>query len=127
MGSYGNEEIEDCGLLGLVGRELQLTEEGEDGCTVRDHLVSRWRQTGEKDPLLEPIKIAEEVKYLWEYWVSMHRRRDSGEAISHQEIYSWSQLRGIRLLPFELKALDAMEGVYWKITNERLRAKLAKK
>ena len=41
----------------------------------------------------------------------MSKRRGS-DSISNQEMQSWASTRGIRLLPFEIDALDALEDCY---------------
>lgn len=48
------------------------------------------------------------------FWTLDGRRQGNGHAalaISHQEIDACSRLYGVRLAPWELRALDAMEGV----------------
>jgi hypothetical protein len=51
--------------------------------------------------------------YLWGWFLELNRRRPSGGmgpgSIGHQDIKAWCSLRGIRLAPWELDALDDLE------------------
>ena len=87
-----------------------------DEATVREHLLSVYRQTGVLPEQLQPVDCPDEIGYLWEYFLSMHKRRTSNgygaNTIASAEMHSWAWLRGVTLLPFELDALDSVEAAY---------------
>jgi hypothetical protein len=127
IGSYGarNEDgtpIPDSGLLGFAGRETELSMRQEDGATLRKHLESHERQSGERHPLLEPVECDDSVKYLWEYFCSMNTRRtNSGfgyNPITDEGVEAWARRRGYRLERFENVALDALEQLFLSIQSK---------
>lgn len=121
IGSYGARDekrrpIPDSGLLGFVGRELELAAPQPDGCTLREHLKNFQRQSGEHEPLLDPVECDDAVKYLWQYLLSMNARRTYNgfgpNPITDEGVEAWARRRGIRLERWEHKALDALEQLY---------------
>ena len=121
IGSYGaldgdGKPIQDSGLLGFAGRETELSARQDDGATLRAHLESHERQSGERHPLLNPIECDESVKYLWGYFQDMNLRRTSNgfgyNPITDDGVEAWARRRGYRLEPFENHALDALEVMY---------------
>lgn len=108
------------GLLGFVGNSVLLSAKQEDGATLRDHLLSHWRQEKfdpEKKPeLLEEVEYDECLEYLWDYFLDMSKRRTSNgfsyNPITHEGLEAWQRRRGIRFEPFEYEILDAIEVTY---------------
>jgi hypothetical protein len=51
--------------------------------------------------------------HVWGWFLELNRRRPAGGmgpgSIGHQDILAWCRLRGIRLAPWELDALDDVE------------------
>ena len=87
---------------------------------MSDHLRSMWRQDGwapEKMPAqLEPVECDEAIKYLWAYFCRLSARRQNNgmglSPISHSDFAAWEQREGIKLLPFEVDALNALERAF---------------
>lgn len=120
------KSIPDSGLLGFAGREIALTTVQSDGATLRVHLESFERQSGEHQELLDPVECDDSIKYLWEYFCSMNTRRTNNgfgpNPITDEGVVAWERRRGIKLESFENKILDALEVLYLNI-----QAKAAKK
>lgn len=87
--------------------------------------MTHWRQHGyaedKRPPQLRPVEVPECIQYLWGYFLDMNRRRTSNgfsvNPITEEGVVSWARRRGIRLLPFENRLIDAMEEVYIRIKN----------
>lgn len=98
----------------------------EDGSTLRDAHMSLWRQNffkpEEMPEELKPVDCPDNVKYLWEYFLSMSKRRTSNgfgyNPLTDQQVESWARRRGITLLPFENMLLDELEPVFLSIVNK---------
>lgn len=111
--------------MGFAGNEVELSERQGDGSTLRDHLMSHWRQSGyaeDKMPeQLRPVEHNESAAYLWEYFCDMSRRRTSNgfslNPITDEGVEAWARRRRVRLLPFEHRLIDAMEEVFLRIKN----------
>jgi hypothetical protein len=67
-------------------------------------------------PELEAIECPEEMLYVWEYFRGMCARRQHNgrnfEPLSNTEIEAWARLRGVRLTPSEVQAIDELEMMY---------------
>ena len=76
--------------------------------------------------MLDPVEYDESVEYLWRYFQDMNVRRTSNgfgpNPITEEGVEAWARRRGIRLVPFENRILDALEVMYLNI-----QAKAAKK
>lgn len=94
-----------------------------DGSTFRADLESIRRQTGQTPPELEPVECPSEVKYIWDHWLSMEKRRQGQNPISWEGVESWARLRGIDLTAFEMDMLDLIEGLYFKEVRKMREAK----
>jgi hypothetical protein len=68
------------------------------------------------------IPCPEEVKYLWEYFKRMNKRRTTNgysvNPITDEGVEAWARRRGIVFTPFENDMLDALEAVYLSIKNK---------
>lgn len=114
--------MEDHGLLGFAGRQMELSQSTGDGSTVRDHMLSEFRQTGQLPELLQPVPCQSAIKYLWDYWAALNfRRPDASTPISYREIQAWCWLTGIRLSAFEMECLDVLERLNFKVRGDYLR------
>ena len=62
---------------------------------------------------MEEPEIPEFGRYLWEWFVELHSGRSAGMAgpdpISWRDIADWSALTGIKVLPWEVRAIRAMD------------------
>ncbi len=71
--------------------------------------------------MLRPVECPDEVKYLWEYFLSMSRRRTSNgfgpNPIPDEGVEAWARRHRIQLQSFENQALDAIESMYLSIQS----------
>jgi len=115
--------IPDSGLLGFAGRETALSARQEDGATLREHLQSHERQSGERHPLLEDVECDESIIYLWDYFCSMNARRTGNgfglNPITDEGVEAWARRRGIRLERFENYALDMLEQLFLSLQSKK--------
>ena len=85
-----------------------------------------WRQDGfdpdKMPPELQPVECDQCVRYLWNYFLDMSRRRSGNgyghNPISHEGVEAWARSRRITLQPFEHQMLDAIETVFISIMNK---------
>jgi len=72
---------------------------------------------------LESAFCPVEVKYLWEWFVQLSAKRTSNgfgsNRISDVEIMAWSNLRQIKLTPFDMQAIDAMDNIFMQFQNSK--------
>ncbi|WP_424813570.1 phage tail assembly chaperone [Roseococcus sp. YIM B11640] len=64
----------------------------------------------------------EAAAYLWDWFLEMHRARGGGmgpAAITHQDIEAWGRLKGVRLAPWELEAIQALDGTWLAVQAEK--------
>jgi hypothetical protein len=110
-------------LIQYVENEWTLSEIQSDGATLRDHLESVWRQSGNRPEQLEAVECPSEIKYLWFYFCQLHARRGSSgmgpNPISYAEIEAWSRLQHVKLSAFEVGVLDRLEALYLKRAAEQ--------
>jgi hypothetical protein len=66
-------------------------------------------------PELLPVDFHPVVRYIFDYWSSLNRRRVAFNPISDLDIFAWSSLRGIPLNSFELDVLERLEDLYFKV------------
>ena len=124
--------MSDSGLLGFAGREMQLAAMMPDGATLRDHLMSDWRQRGYSEAdipeLLVPVEVAQELKYLWVMFAQLNSRRTTNgmsvNPISHSDFEAWERREvirptGIPLTSFEVKTLNMLEQVFLKASQPK--------
>jgi hypothetical protein len=94
------------------------------------HLENLQQQTGITDLMLVPAECVEQSKYLYDYFLSMNRRRVNNGygplAITHMEMMAWAQLHGVGLSPFEVEVLDSIEDKYLQRCQARIRRELEK-
>ena len=103
-------------MLAYAMREFELNARQEDGLPLRAHLDSLARQTGVVPEGFEPIPCPEELRHLWEYFVSMSARRTSNgfgpNPITDEGVEAWARRRRVTLTAVENAALDALENAY---------------
>lgn len=95
----------------------------KDGVSLYDHLVQIQKQTGFKDPQLEPLTFPAGSIYLWNWFWELDKGRSGtgfGPApLAYTEILAWSVLTHNNPTPFEIAVLKDMD-------SERLLVKKAK-
>ena len=104
-------------LANFAQAEFALEVRQKDGCSLRDHLESAWKQSGEKpQELIDAPPLPESGRYLWEYYLELHHRRVNygwGHIpLGYGEILAWRTLTRRRLDPWELSALLEIDGAY---------------
>ena len=78
------------------------------------HLQRACANTGQADPLLEPLTPPECLTALWGLWRTVARTRQSGMApqpLTHQEIEAACRLYSVALTPWEVETLLQLDGV----------------
>lgn len=106
-------------MIGFAESEFNLNKRGEDGCTVKDHLLAAWNATGQKPQALEDAPtIPEGVEPVWVWFLELHSTRGSNgmgaNPISYQELAAWSALTRTTLSPWEVKMLRLIDQEYLK-------------
>lgn len=90
---------------------MKLGARQADGSTLRAHLQAEARVTGEPDPrlLVRPPLGGEQ---LWAAFSALAAARPMGMAagaVPMSEIAAWQALHGVRLSPWEVETLIAMD------------------
>ena len=99
--------------------EFALSARQEDGASLRDHLLSAYDQTGVLDPqIAEAPPLPPATGYLWAHWRSLDGERhytDHGlpQRLRSLDIGAWAALRRVRLDPWELDAILALERAFF--------------
>lgn len=96
---------------------------GGKGNTLRDQLMSVWRQTGIKPKQLDELpELPESCYHLWKIFIDLHNtRQNSGfgvSPISYLEIEAYSRLYSIELDPWELDLLKKFDSEVLAIIAE---------
>lgn len=91
---------------------MQLGARQPDGASLREHLQSGAAQTGRADPrLLAAVPAAGAA--LWQAFIDLASARPAhmggAGAIPPSELQAWQQLHGLRLSPWEIDTLAAMD------------------
>lgn len=82
---------------------MRLSAAQPDGCSLREHLQMAAR-AGHVDPMLLH-EIPAEAAAVWAAFVDLSGLRP----IPPSEIDAWQRLHGVRLTPWELDCLKAMD------------------
>jgi hypothetical protein len=105
-------------LVRFASAQFVLNELQEDGCTLRDHLLSGYKQTGVKSPELEVENPPDEAEYVWGYFLSLAARRrfseHGPERISWIDIQAWLNVTRTKIEPWELNAILAIDNAYFE-------------
>ena len=91
---------------------MHLSERMPDGATLRDHLIAAAGNTGRPDPRLA-ARLPAGVDLLWQAFLDLNAARPSNGfgvgAIPPSEVVAWCALRGVRLSPWEVETLAAVD------------------
>lgn len=64
--------------------------------------------------------------YLWEYFVQLHSARGGGgmgpSPLSYHDVRAWSELTGVRIRPWEVRAIFKADASFLKVQAERQKA-----
>ena len=91
-----------------------MNERLKDGATLREHLESVWRQSGEKPDELNVPDCPDFLAYLWGWFVDLSGARqytDQGQPLplSYTEIMAWRDLMEVDASPSEIKTLKQLD------------------
>ncbi len=101
-----------------------LSEVQEDKLTLRQHLVSLWRQSGVCPALLEATPVIPvTVRHLWTVFLDLHESRQSDGfsigKIRAADIKDWCWINGTELELWERKALSAIDKAWIKYKSKK--------
>lgn len=94
---------------------MQLGAAQGDGASLRTHLQRLRNNTGRIDPLLVAVNrpLPAGVAHLWDAFVALSATRapafEGLAAITCTEIEAWQRLHGLRLTPWEVETLLAVD------------------
>ncbi|MEJ8571225.1 phage tail assembly chaperone [Microbaculum marinum] len=98
---------------------IRLDRPRDDGTTLRDHLVSYWRQTGDKPgELLEP-DIPPAGQHIWVWFWELLGVKGPGP-LSLGDVKTWSDLMQRDIQPWEVVCLfrmDAERMKQWQVND----------
>ena len=91
---------------------MRLALRQPDGSTLRDHLQAAATATGRPDEQLS-ARVPPDGSALWAAFVDLSAARPVGMggagAVPPSEVLAWQQLQGLRLSPWEIDTLGAMD------------------
>lgn len=90
---------------------MQLAARMPDGATLRDHLAAAAAHGGPPDPRLH-LRPPPGTAAVWECFVALNGCRPAGmgpSGIPPSEIDAWQRLHGVRLTPWEVELLMAVD------------------
>lgn len=100
---------------------MHLGERMADGATLRDHLIVAAANTGRADPRVGACPpVGAEI--LWQVFIDLHGSRPSGfgaAAIAPSEVVAWCALHGVRLTPWEVDTLAAVDRAVVAVMNKQ--------
>jgi len=98
---------------------VELDYPKKDGSTLREHLLSYSRQTGQWDKRLNPPDIPERFIHLWEwFWQIIEGKGDQGFWVTLQ---AWQETAGYRLSKWEVDLLRQMNREFDKAVSKKTR------
>ena len=90
---------------------MRLNERQADNAPLRAHLQAEARATGKTDPMLL-VRVPAAATALWEAFCELSDARPTGlgpSAIPSLEIELWQRQSGVRLTPWEIDTIKAMD------------------
>lgn len=114
-------------MIAFARHQWAQSDKAGDGSSVSDHLKAlakrgkRPKQDEEKPPVLMP-----EAEPLWAVFCALHQTRASGMGvgpISFSEIEAYQRLVGVKLDPWEVQAVRAIDMAYLQHEAERSKAR----
>lgn len=90
---------------------MRLAHRLPDGCTQREHLQANARNGQPHPDLL--VKVPAGGQSLWDAYVGISAGRPAslggGALVPPSEYVAWQHLQGVRLTPWEVDTLQAMD------------------
>lgn len=103
--------------MAYAAHERRMVEPLKDGHTLRQHLKAAAAQRSRRAIAdLAGPELPADCAYVWTWFLELHRARGSNgfgpEAIGYRDIEAWAWLKGLRLAPFELDSLVALDQLW---------------
>lgn len=97
--------------------EFLLGSRQKDGSTLRDNLLSVFKQTGVRPRQLDTEDCPSVMKYIWDWFLELQEERgvdDMGRPLefSSEKLLSWSRLQRVQLTAFELEAIKRLDRLF---------------
>ena len=86
-----------------------------------DHL-KQAEASGAVIPELQSPHVPEAAAYLWNLWTDIHFERDSSfsvQPLKVRDIMGWSAAFKIRLTPYEIEVIQAIDREFIKVHGHR--------
>lgn len=101
---------------------------GGKGNSMRDQLMSAWRQTGVKPKALdELVEMPSSCFHVWKMFIELNNARGSNgfgvNPISYTEIYSYCKLHAIDIDEWELDLIKEFDKTVLEIYAEQQKPK----
>lgn len=100
---------------------MQLGARQKDGSTLRQHLQAAAAMSGVADPLLEVPRVPVAARALWATFLTLSAVRRSGmgpHPLTLTDIEAWCRLADVRLTPWELDTLIALDAASLRAAAE---------
>lgn len=127
MGRAGRTRAFYRGLRDALTQHAQaqftLARQLPDGHTEREHLLAMERATGIPAPELHLPVLPAGCKQLWDTFIELHNARGGTGMggplpIGWRDLQGWQDVRRVRLTPWEVDTLMAMDSVAVKTLSE---------
>lgn len=106
---------------------MRLAMRQSDGSTLREHLLAAARATGQAEPMLS-ARVPPLGAQLWQAYCELAAERPVGmgaSAVPSTAIESWQRLAYVRLTPWEVDTLRAMDHAALAVSSGGARATAA--
>lgn len=103
--------------------ECWLNKTDEHGDNLRDHLIGRWKKTGEQPALLRDApEIPDHAAHVWQWFWSLNRRRSGsgfgGNPIGYYELRAMAALSCLYMRIWEVTAIMHMDDAYMAVMTD---------
>lgn len=99
-------------MIEHAAAQFRLGRRRTDGSTERDHLLAAQRATGTQPPELQVPPLPPGTADLWAAYLQIRNSCAAGfgpAVMTQQDVVAWQQLQGVRLLPWEVDTLFAID------------------
>ena len=94
----------------------------KDGVPQREHLLEVERQIGQTPLALQGPEFPELLDHVWSAFLSLNRTRGQGfsgpASITYQDIKTWQEVTGHRLLPWEVDVVIRLDTLFLKVVSD---------
>lgn len=103
--------------------QFELSKQQKDGSTLKDHLMMAYKASGiMPQQLADAPNLPELAAHVWEYFLQLHIERGSSgmshRAITSTGIKDWCEISRIKLEPWELRAIRAIDNEWMRSEND---------